>query len=217
MPTTDKIKIERDSVYYGDNILKISNISRMCIIKFFNKEKQSYQNDIKKYENDKRIYESLKREQKNSKTRNCVIAAILFLVAAIFIVQTTREITFLLTAVNIISLLCMCGSVAFIIMAVLSLRKNITYPYTPPAKKEFSDRHGLIIEMNSGHSVIFTALDDIGKKSLLILRDNINDAGQHQGPIIFNMSENHIAVENNDGIIDTGTNTNNTIINKEYR
>ncbi|MEY8333912.1 hypothetical protein AALB53_12515 [Lachnospiraceae bacterium 47-T17] len=71
------------------------------------------------------------------------------------------------------------------------------------------------IEMNSGHSVYFTATGDDGVKALKKLQDEIEDADMHQDMIYFNMNDYNISVRNNDGIINTGDFTNNAYQKRE--
>lgn len=82
-------------------------------------------------------------------------------------------------------------------------RKKVVYNRKPPEKGDFPENYGLVIEMNSGQSVIFKALDEIGKENLRTFRDNINDAAQQQ-PSVFNLTEHHIQVEKNEGAIVIG-------------
>lgn len=215
MPAANEIKISCDCIRYGDAIIRVANISRMYIVKFFNRDRQKYHDALEKYENDKRIYEIVESNKKASKLRNCIITAILFFLMSVVLFQTVGRTAEQITPIKVIEVLCIVVSAVCILMAILTFRKNVAYGVEPPAEKTFPDRHGLFIELNSGKSVVFTALDEIGRQSLRILRDNINDAALQQSPIIFNMTENHISVENNDGIISTGDEADN-IVNKEF-
>lgn len=84
MSVTNEVRIDRDSVRYGDDIIRVSNISRMYIIKFFNRKRKKYEDDLKKYENDKRIYEILETNRKNSRLWIFIIAAICLFLLGIF-------------------------------------------------------------------------------------------------------------------------------------
>lgn len=211
MSTGSEIKIDSDYIRYGDNIIKNSNISRMYIVKFYNKERENYRRALKKYEENKRFYEAVERDRKITKLRNSIVIGVLFCLAAIFILRSAEDAFAQINTFKIVSGFCFGIAAICILIAFFTFRKKIEYHVAPPEEEPFPERHGLFIELNSGKSVVFTALDELGKQSLRILRDNIIEASSQQKPLVFNMTENHISVENNDGIIALGDHTDNTI------
>lgn len=58
------IEIDKNSICYGNEVLKISNISRTWIFKFQNKEKKAYEVAKINYELDKKRYESIEKYKK---------------------------------------------------------------------------------------------------------------------------------------------------------
>ncbi len=208
MPAANEIQIDGHCIRYGDDIIRVSNISRMYIVQFFNRDRKKYQDALKKYKEDKKIYEAIESNKKAARLRNSVITAALFLILTIVIFQASARFADL-KSLPIWGMLCIGISAVCILIAVLTFRKQIVYGVEPPEEKPFPDRHGLFIEMNSGRSAVFTALDEIGKQALRALRDNINEAAFRQTSIVFNMTENHIQLEHNEGIISVGDNASN--------
>lgn len=203
----NEIEISGDSVQYGDAIIRTANISRMYIVKFFNQRRKQYQEDLAHYEDRKRIYEIVEKRQKTTKVRICAGAAIVLALLAFLIWRNAagRETAQTSTAI------CIGAAVICGLIALFAAQKDITYNEQPPEEEAFPDRHGLFIELNSGRNVIFAAEDEMGKQSLRVLRDMINDAIRKQNAAVFNMTENHISVENNDGIISTGNDAKNAV------
>ncbi len=58
------IEIDKNSICYGNEVLKISNISRTWIFKFENKEKKAYEMSKVKYEVAKENYELREKYKK---------------------------------------------------------------------------------------------------------------------------------------------------------
>ncbi len=213
MSATNEVRIDRDSVRYGDDIIRVSNISRMYMIQFFNRKKKKYEDDLKKYEDGKRIYEILEKNRKNSRLCIFIIAAIcLFLLGIFFLRQTGHAVEQNMT-VKTAGMFCVGIGAVCVLAAILTAGKKIVYNHEPPEKGDFPENYGLVIEMNSGQSVIFKALDEIGKENLRTFRDNINDAAQQQ-PFTFNLTEHHIQMETNEGAIVIGDNAQH-IVNQE--
>lgn len=65
--------------------------------------------------------------------------------------------------------------------------------------------------MNSGYSVYFTAVENNGLLALRNLQQDINNADTQQGITVFNMNDNRVSVENNEGIISTGQQSDNKV------
>lgn len=203
----NEIKISGDSVQYGDAIIRTANISRMYIVKFFNQRRKQYLDELAQYEDRKRIYEIVEEKQKNTKVRICACAAIVLALFAFLIWRSAagRE------AAQTSMVICIGTAVLCGLIALFAAQKDTTYHEQPPMEEAFPDRHGLFIELNSGKNVIFAAEDEIGKQSLRVLRDMINDAVREKNTAVFHMTENHISVENNDGIISTGNDAENAV------
>lgn len=203
----NEIKISGDSVQFRDTIIRTANISRMYIVKFFNQRRKQYLDDLAQYEDRKRIYEIVEKRQKTTKVRICTCAAIVLVLFAFLLWRNAagRE------AAQTPSVICIGAAVFCALIALFAAQKDVTYHEQPPTEEAFPDKHGLFIELNSGKNVIFAAEDEPGKQSLRVLRDMINDAAQKQNTVVFNMTENHISVENNDGIISTGNDAENVV------
>ncbi len=214
MPAANEIQIDGHCIRYGDDIILVSNISRMYIIQFFNRERKEYQDALKKYEERKKIYEAIENSKKTSRLRNSIIAAVLFLILTTVAFRIAERFTEL-QPLRLWGMFCLGIAAICILIAIITFRKKIVYDVEPPEEKPFPDRHGLFIEMNSGRATVFTALDEVGKQALRILRDSINEAVLQQTSIVFNMTENHIQLESNDGFISVGNDAHNNIIWEE--
>lgn len=177
------IEIRKNYIHYCDESLKISNISRISILHFFNKEKMEAVHII---------------EQKKKGLIFVTLGAIFaFLLSLIWFFDGS------ITGLFFLLIAAVCGFFCYQIVQEIAKLKS----------KEFPNKYGLKIEMNSGYSAIFTAIGQEGEKTLQLIQKKIEDADTQQGTII-NLSENHITVENNNGNISTGDNTKNTILDK---
>lgn len=54
MPNINNIEIDKNSICYGDEVLKISNISRMCIFRFKNIKREENEREKQRYKDSKR-------------------------------------------------------------------------------------------------------------------------------------------------------------------
>jgi len=203
------IEISKNCVRYNDEILKISNISRTWIFRFRNRERIAHENAKREYETAKARYLLNEAHRKNKRRNKYIATAIILLVVSIilFILLAHIGIVFLFGSA-------ICGFVAYRVA-----KKNISYDFLPPQERAFPDKYGLGIEMNSTYVTYFTAIGYDGQQTLRKIQQEINDADTQGGTMIFNMNENHISVENNDGNISIGGNANNSVENyggKEY-
>lgn len=200
MDTVDKIVIGENHIKYYDEILKITNISRTWIFRFQNIEKKKFEEEKLAYKNDKERYEETEARKKKNYIRNILIGAFISLIVSIF--------GFLFKSFGIaILFLFLAGG--WVYMALGINQKKATFPYPPPVERMCPDKFGLSIEMNSGHSVTFTAIDDGGLRALRELQSKIENADMHKDKIIFNLNDYNISVENNEGVINTGDYANN--------
>jgi hypothetical protein len=165
------------------------------------------------YENAKREYEGAKARylmnetfRKNEKKKKYIIATIILF---LFSISFFFSLFPFLTAPIGIMFLIIAGICGY--MAYKTAKKDVIYDVKPPQEGIFPDKYGLGIEMNSNYSVIFTAIGDDGVQSLRELQEEINEADTKREITVFNMNENHISVENNEGIINTGDNANNNV------
>lgn len=202
----DRIYIEKNCVRYHDDIIKISNISRMYITKFYNEKKHQYNEALSRYEYHKKWHEDNEKQKKRNRVIGCIVLAVVCLLAAV-VIPYQKIISFpQFTGTSLIVAACI-----FLIFAVIFSRKNTAYKQEPPQKEPFPDTHGLFIELNSGNSVVFTAVDDMGRDALRSLRDQINKSDVLRETVTFNMVDNHIEVETNEGVVSLGGHTKNTV------
>lgn len=93
-----------------------------------------------------------------------------------------------------------CGLAAF-----REYKKNINYNIAPPEEKEFPNKFGLGIQMNSGYITVFTAEGQDGVRALKKLQDDIKEADIHTEKTVFNMNEYNVKVEGDvEGIVNFG-------------
>ncbi len=214
MPSINSnIEIGDNSIHFNNESLKISNIARTWIFRYQNIEKNQFEKTKIEYENTKIRYENAKKARKKEKIRSCIIVAIVLgLLGIVLLGMLDFESTILLGTVSII-LLCSVG--ICIMFAYMVKNENISYPYAAPQERTFPEKYGLGIGMNSGYSVVFTAIGIEGVKALSQLQRDIDDADNRNEITIFNMNDHHITVENNEGIISTGDNSDNIIEERE--
>lgn len=211
MPNIKNVNNIENTVIIGNNhikfhneILKISNISRTWVFKFQNIEKRKFEQEKQAYVNAKARYEQDETRKNKETVRNILIAAAVLLLISIVAFSSGSVATAIL-------FLCITGILAYVAYQIY--KKDPQYPYSPPTERKFPDKYGLGIEMNSGYKVTFIAIGNEGIKALKKLQYDIEDADENNNIIYFNLNENNITVENNDGIINTGDDTNN-ILNK---
>lgn len=210
MPNINNVNNIESTVVIGNNhvkfyneILKISNITRTWIFRFQNIEKIKFEEAKRIYEKNKAQFEYTETQKRNKSLVLAIIGAIIFLFCTISALSS-RSITMG------IFFLCITGVLAYIVYRIYN--KEILYPDSPPTEREFPDKFGLGIEMNSGYKVTFTAIGSDGVQALRKLQNNIEDADENRKNIInFNLNENNITVENNDGLINTGDYANNIL------
>lgn len=196
------VVIGHNHIKYYDEILKISNISRTWIFLFQNIEKKQFEKAMQVYEENKALYEASEILKNKKSLRNNLICTVIFVVLLFLSIKAKYDL-------GVFIFLCLIG--VFSILAFVAALKDIdTYPQSPPQEDFFPDKYGLGIEMNSGHIVTFSAIGDEGVEALRKLQNNIEEADVHKNIIYFNLNENNIIVENNDGIINTGDYANNS-------
>lgn len=83
------IEIDKNSICYGNEVLKISNISRTWIFRFENKEKKAYEVAKAKYELIKEKYELREKYKKNADIKKYSIACIITGFLAIYFLTIT--------------------------------------------------------------------------------------------------------------------------------
>ena len=186
--------------FYNEN-LKISNISRTWVFRFQNVEKRKFEQEKQAYENAKARYEQNEAQKKKDSIRNIIIAAIIIFLVAIGAFSS---------GLNSIGGLFLCVILVLAFVAYQIYIKDPSYSYSPPTERNFPDKYGLGIEMNSGHVTTFTAIGDEGIKALRKLQFDIEGADVNKNIIYFNLNENNINVETNDGVINTGDYANNS-------
>ena len=208
MYTQDNIiYIEKNSLRYNDNILKIPNISRMYIATFRNIKQEEYNEEWERYTYSRQSHERFEKWKKTHRLIRCILLTVFFILACTVSFYFGEKVA----ALRYVGLLFIVGACICIVLAVVFAKKDIHYKEKPPAPGEFPDTHGLFIEMNSGNSVVFTAVDEKGREALRQLLEWINEADAQGKPIVFNMIDNHIDVKKNDGIINLGDKTRNTV------
>ena len=205
MIVDENIEIGNNHMRYNDEVLKISNISRIWVFRFRNREKIAFEKEKKLYETAKERYILDETYRKNERKKKYTIAAVIAFIVAIFFFSIVFRIGLLF--------LIIAGVLCFIAYQIG--QNDIIYNYSPPQERVFDDKYGLGIEMNSGYSVIFTAIANEGLQALRRLQEKLCNADLQKEITIFNMNENHISVENNEGIINTGDGVSNNIEEKE--
>lgn len=200
MANVNNVVIGENRIKYYDEILKISNISRTWVFRFQNVEKRKFEEEKRAYKNAKTQYEENEARKKKESIRNILIGAAIFLFISLLCFSAKSA---------AVGFLCLCITGVLAYVAYRVYKREINYPYSPPAERMIPDKFGLGIEMNSGHKVTFTAIGDDGVRALRKLQNDIEDAGVHKDIIYFNMNDYNISVENNDGVINTGDFANN--------
>lgn len=201
------VVIGNNHIRYYDEVLKISNISRTWIFRFQNIEKKKFEEAVRAYKNNESKYKASEIQRKKESIRNKLICLLVFIVLLVLCMS-------LKFSVGVLVFLCLSG--VFAILAYIAALKDIEdYPYPPPQEGLFPEKYGFGIEMNSGHIVTFTAIGDDGIKALRELQNNIEKADVYKTTINFNLNENNITVENNDGLINTGDYANNVLNRQE--
>lgn len=197
------VVIGNNHIRYYNEVLKISNISRTWIFRFQNIEKKKFEESMRAYENNKSKYKASEIRKKKESIRNNLICLAVFIVLLVLCMS-------LKFSVGVFIFLCLIG--LFAILAFRAALSDIApYPYSSPREGLFPEKYGFGIEMNSGHIVTFTAIGDDGIKALRELQNDIENADVYKTTINFNLNENNITVENNDGLINTGDYANNVL------
>lgn len=191
----NNVIIGDDSIKYYDEILKISNISRTWIFKFENIEKKRFEKQMQDYSDAKYQYEREENQKKKDSLRNNFIAAIIVLLISILCFSVGSV---------VLGFLALILTIFLVYIIYKTYIKSCIYPYQPPREERFPDKYGLGIEMNSGHKATFTAIGREGITALRKLQNDIEKANVQKGIIYFNLGDNNITVENNDGVINTG-------------
>lgn len=205
MPSVNGIiEIGKNCIKYSNDMIKISNISKTSIFMFQNREKRAYEERKRAYEREKASYEIEVSRKKKEKMNIYIIATIVILLVSLLAFSSNTTMGAILLIVAIV-----CG-----LLAYTESKKDVFYHLPPPQEENHPDKYGLSIEMNSGSTVYFTAIGKDGAQSLRKLQNEINDADTQQEITIFNMNDNRITVENNDGVISTGDNAENNIENQ---
>lgn len=197
----ENIEIGRNYLRYYDEIVKISSISRTYIFRFSNRERKAYENEVAAYENDKKFYEAVESAKKRSTLKSLIIAAAVLAIISVFLFMQ-----FIYLGMAVLTAAIICGFLAY-----RTAKKDTAYPYPPPEERPYPEKYGLKIEMNSGYSVYFTAVENNGLLALRNLQQDINNADTQQGITVFNMNDNRVSVENNEGIISTGQQSDNKV------
>jgi len=189
MIDSNKILISGNSVSYSDEILKISNISRMSIVIY---ENRNYLNALKQYNDSKRKHEQGQDETHRYFSIGSVI--VLFISFVAFVLGSIAFGVILLIAAGI------GGFIAYQAKYV-----NFKYKGSSPNRKDYPERYGLCVNMNSGFSSYFTASKDEGLDALRELQKLINEADEKSNDTII-YQDNRVNVENRDGVINLGDN-----------
>lgn len=197
------IEIDKNCICYGNEVLKISNISRTWIFKFQNKEKKEYQVAKINYEIAKEKYEVTQRYKKRQEVIKYSIMCIL-----------TGLVSFYISWKTIIGILLLVFAIICAFITFKKLIKKINYDEEPPKEKKSPNKFGLGIQMNSSYVVVFTAEGVEGIRALKKLQNDIKEADIHNRKTIFNMNEYNVKVEGDvEGIVNFGDD--NININKE--
>ena len=136
MPNINNIEIDKNSICYGDEVLKISNISRMCIFRFKNLKREEHEREKQRYKDSKRYY-----EQREHNKKKIVIG-----IFSVCLLERT------LWGLIVLAISIICG-----LLAIKTYRKKIDYNEEPPEEKSFPEKFGLGIQMNSGYYAVFAA------------------------------------------------------------
>ncbi len=194
MRNINNIEIDKNSICYGDEVLKISNISRMYIFRFQNVKKKEYDREKQRYEDLKRYYEVREHNKKKLEIRNYSIACILIGIFSFCVLETTPW-----------GLAVLGGSIICGLMAIKTYRRKIKYDQEPPEEKFFPEKFGLGIQMNSGYYAVFAAEGTEGRDALRKLQEDIKNADVHNEKTVFNMNKYNVQVEGDiDGIVNLG-------------
>jgi len=200
--STKNIIIGKNCIRYYNEVLKASNVSRTWIFRFHNVEKKAYEIRQRKYEESKKNYERMAEQNRKNQINFYFILTGILVFICLILVGTNNSVV---------------ASVFFLLAIIIGFlgyleykKKKSEYPEAPPIGDSFPDKYGLSIEMNSGYVSTFTAIGKEGVRILRKIQDDINDADTQQ-EVTINMYDNSITVENNDGIISTGDNTENII------
>ena len=205
MTNLNKVIIGDNRIKFYDEILKVSNISRTWVFKYQNIEKRKFQEQVQVYQKAKAQYEANETQKKKESIRNALVGAVIFLLIAMFCSFISGAAGFLF--------LCITGICIY--AAFMLYKEEIIYPFGPPVEKSFPDKFGLGIQMNSGHTVTFTAIGKDGVDALRDLQNKIEEADVNKGIIYFNLGDNNITLENKDCIISTGDFANNVYHKEE--
>lgn len=233
---SDNIIIGKNYIRYNDVDLKISNISRTWVFRFRNHEKAAKEQEKRRFQDGKERAEKNESIKKRANVKACVTISIIFFIISLIACIATmlvgkepllKELTNMFaesipfpigsTSLPIGILTLPIGIISFIISGMLALaaykihNKVFIYNFTPPLDIDYPDKYGLGIEMTSGYKVYFTAERNEGYLALRKLQDDINNADTQHGITVFNMQDNSITVENNDGIINTGDTVDNYV------
>ncbi len=191
-------------INYFDEYIKISNISRTLIYKYENREKEAYDRAVMAYEENKRRFMMDEMRKKKEKIFHLNSAMVFLFLISLFCFSLDI----------FAGMIVLIGSVVCGYLAYYLKKKPITYSVSPPKRGSFPDKYGLSIELNSGSSIVFTAIGKDGVKALRDLQKKIYESDERHEIINFNMNEYHVTAESNDGIINVGDTVNSTY-NKE--
>ena len=141
----NNVVIGQNHIKFYDEILKILNISRTWVFRFQNVEKRKFEEQKLAYRNAKSRYEDCETQKKKDTIRNILIGAVISLFISV-LGFSFRSVT--------VGLMCLCITGVLAYVAFRVNKREIIYPYSPPAEKMFPDKFGLGIEMNSGYKVV---------------------------------------------------------------
>lgn len=187
MVDSSKILIGNNSISYYNEILKISNISRTSIVIYENKD---YLDAIRRYDYDKRVHEQKQNELLKFFGIGTLVA---FLISVISFPNSIVFGFILLIAAGV------CGFLAYQAKYI-----NFDYKQQRPNRKDYPEKYGLCVNMNSGFSSYFTASKNEGLVALRELQKLINEADENRDTIVY--QDNRINIENSDGVINLGDN-----------
>ncbi|MCL2253514.1 MAG: hypothetical protein FWC09_03645 [Lachnospiraceae bacterium] len=184
---SSNIKIGDNFIRFENNSIKLSSVARTSLFKYRNIE---YEEARKEYKREKEHFE---RERNNR-------VIIYFFATLVLILIATLLLSNELNSFGIVALIA--AGICFIAYRVK--KGDSAYPFAPPKKRDYPDRFGLGVELNSGYMEIFSALGTDGQIALNDLREIIDEATERKGVINFSMIDNSITVKNKDGIINFG-------------
>lgn len=121
MPNINNIEIDKNSICYGDEVLKISNISRMCIFRFKNLKREK-----QRYKDSKRYYEQREHNKKKIEIRNYSIACILIGIFSVCLLERT------LWGLIVLAISIICG-----LLAIKHIGKKLIITKNRPKKNSF--------------------------------------------------------------------------------